>query len=169
MLGVLHARLAREGKKMGEGEKWGVAMGGAHFKPDVRRWGTGRWGGTTRQVRAKGGCLAPTGRRRPGRQRPEADGRGRSARSCRMASAKQGSQGADVLAPTTVTSGGGLNPNRFQIQMDSNQVQIDSNFDRPKRNHPELQKFEIEYSFKYFERMNNFLHRNFFRFEMDFK
>jgi hypothetical protein len=51
--------LAREGKKMGEGEKWGVAMGGAHFKPDVRRWGTGRWGGTTRQVRAKGGGVSP--------------------------------------------------------------------------------------------------------------
>jgi hypothetical protein len=34
---------------------------------------------------------------------------------------------------------------------------------------PELEKFEIKYGCAGFEEGNNFLHRNFFRFEMDCK
>jgi hypothetical protein len=33
----------------------------------------------------------------------------------------------------------------------------------------ELENFEIKYSFEGFEERNNFLHKDFFRFEMDFK
>jgi 4-amino-4-deoxy-L-arabinose transferase-like glycosyltransferase len=32
-----------------------------------------------------------------------------------------------------------------------------------------LKNFQIKYGFERFEERNNFLHRNFFRFEMDFK
>jgi hypothetical protein len=38
-----------------------------------------------------------------------------------------------------------------------------------KNDHPELEKFEEKYGFKGFEEGNNFLHRNFIRFGMDFK
>jgi hypothetical protein len=60
------------------------------------------------------------------------------------------------VGPTaTVTGGGGLNPIRFQIQMDSNQVDIVSNFNRSKNGLPELQKFEIKYVFEDLKKMNN--------------
>jgi hypothetical protein len=71
----------------------------------------------------------------------------------------------DVRSLATVTGGGSLNPIRFQIQTDSNQIQIVSNFDRSKNGLPELKKYGCEV----FEEGNNFLHHNFFRFEMDFK
>jgi hypothetical protein len=42
-------------------------------------------------------------------------------------------------------------------------------FDQSKFDLPELQKFEIKYGREGFEEGNNFLHRKFFRFEMDFE
>jgi hypothetical protein len=38
----------------------------------------------------------------------------------------------------------------------------------PKKDLPELKKFEIKYVCEGVEEMNNFIHRNFSRFEMDF-
>jgi hypothetical protein len=52
--------------------------------------------------------------------------------------------------------------------MNSNLIQTVSNFDHPKNDLPELKNFEIKYGFEDLEKMNNFLHRNFFRFERDF-
>jgi hypothetical protein len=39
----------------------------------------------------------------------------------------------------------------------------------PKRIFPSSKKFEIKYDFERFEEGNNLLHRNFFKFEMDFE
>jgi hypothetical protein len=58
---------------------------------------------------------------------------------------------------------------QIQIPTNSNSIQIVSNFDRPKKGLPELEKFEIKYGHTGFEEMNNFTHRNLFRFEMDFR
>jgi hypothetical protein len=44
-----------------------------------------------------------------------------------------------------------------------------SNFDRLKNGLPELKKFELKYGFEDIEKVNNFLHRSFSRFRMDFK
>jgi hypothetical protein len=44
-----------------------------------------------------------------------------------------------------------------------------SNFDQSKKEIPDLQKFGIKYGFEEFRGRNNFLHINFFRFEMDVK
>jgi hypothetical protein len=44
-----------------------------------------------------------------------------------------------------------------------------SKFDRSKKDLPKLKKFEIKYGYEGFEEGNNFLHRNFFRFETNFK
>jgi hypothetical protein len=44
-----------------------------------------------------------------------------------------------------------------------------SNFDQSRRNLPELQEFEIKYSSKDLEKINKFVHRNFFRFGRDFE
>jgi hypothetical protein len=48
-------------------------------------------------------------------------------------------------------------------------VQTFPNFDRSKFNLPMLQKIGIKYSFEDLEEMDNFLHRNFFKFEMAFR
>jgi hypothetical protein len=50
--------------------------------------------------------------------------------------------------------------------MESNYIQIRSNFDCSKKDISELRKFEIKYGLEDFERMNSFLHRNFSRFVM---
>jgi hypothetical protein len=57
--------------------------------------------------------------------------------------------------------------NKFQT--DSNHIQILLNFNGSKKYPSELKKFEIKYFFEGFDERNNFLHRNLFRFEMDFK
>jgi hypothetical protein len=44
-----------------------------------------------------------------------------------------------------------------------------SKFDRSKKDLPKLKKFEIKYGYEGFEEGNNFLHRNFFRLETNFK
>jgi hypothetical protein len=50
-----------------------------------------------------------------------------------------------------------------------NSIQIFSNFDRSEQHFPVLKKIEIKYGFECLEETNNFLHRNVFRFEMDFE
>jgi hypothetical protein len=57
----------------------------------------------------------------------------------------------------------------FKFKPVSNQIQVISNFGQPKKNLPELKKIEIKYGCEIFEERNNFLHRNFFRFKMDFE
>jgi hypothetical protein len=42
------------------------------------------------------------------------------------------------------------------------------NFERSNKYFPLLRKIQIKYGFEDFEDMDNFLHRNFFRFELDF-
>jgi hypothetical protein len=74
-----------------------------------------------------------------------------------------------VQAPTTVFCGNGLNLIQFQIQTDSNQVQIVSNFDRSKNGLPELQKFGIKYGCEGLEESNKFVHRNFIRLKINFE
>jgi hypothetical protein len=59
-----------------------------------------------------------------------------------------------------------------QIQMDSNMIQMISNLFKLyliKTGHSRCQKIEIKYDFEGFEERNNFLHRDFFRFELDFE
>jgi hypothetical protein len=58
---------------------------------------------------------------------------------------------------------------QIQIQTDTNEIQILSNFDQFKKDLSELKKFEIKYGCEGFEERNNFIYRNFSRFEMDFK
>jgi hypothetical protein len=53
--------------------------------------------------------------------------------------------------------------------MKSNSIQIVTNFDRPKKDLPQLKKIEIKYGCKGFEERNIFLLKNFFRFKMDFE
>jgi hypothetical protein len=58
--------------------------------------------------------------------------------------------------------------NRIRI-LNSNEIQILSNFDRSNKGLPEPKKIEIKYGFEDLEKMNNFLHINFFRFGSDFE
>jgi hypothetical protein len=66
----------------------------------------------------------------------------------------------------------GLNP-VSRVKHHSNEIEFKfntrSNFLWPKQDIPEIKKFEIKYVFEGFDERNNFLHRNFSRFEMDFK
>jgi hypothetical protein len=48
-------------------------------------------------------------------------------------------------------------------------IQIRSNLVRINISLPEIKNFEIKYGFEGFDEVNNFIHRNFSRFEMDFK
>jgi hypothetical protein len=57
-----------------------------------------------------------------------------------------------------------LNSNSKEFKQNSNPI----NFDRSKKHLFELQKFEIKYGSEGFEERNNFCHRNFFIFKMDF-
>jgi hypothetical protein len=56
-----------------------------------------------------------------------------------------------------------------EIQTILNKIQIHPSFDRSKRDLPMLENFQIKYKIEGFEERNNFLHINFFRFEIDFK
>jgi hypothetical protein len=53
--------------------------------------------------------------------------------------------------------------------MNLNLNQTRSNFILFKHDLTDIKKFEIKYGCEGFEETNNFLHRNFFRFEMEFK
>jgi phosphoribulokinase len=61
------------------------------------------------------------------------------------------------------------NLTQTQVQTNSNLIQTISNFDHPTNDLPELQQFEIKYSFEGLEKMNKFLHKNLFRFGGDFE
>jgi hypothetical protein len=53
--------------------------------------------------------------------------------------------------------------------MDLNSKQNCSDFVCSKQDLPEVEKFEIKYNSYSFEEMTNFIHRNFFRFKLDFE
>ncbi len=111
-------------------------------------WGPGQ------QWRAPGGG----GRCRAGARAGGPDGKNRGGRET-----------ADRWGPVTVLAIK-IKSNRFKtIQMNLNSNQTRSNFILSKLDLHKLEKFEIKYCFKGFDERNNFLHRNFSRFEMDFK
>jgi hypothetical protein len=70
------------------------------------------------------------------------------------------------VGPATVSGGGGLNT--FQVQMNSNYFKTVQCFTNPKMAFPSPKKIEIKFGFEALEKVNNFLHRNFFRSGMDF-
>jgi hypothetical protein len=116
----------------------GAGSGRCHA---VRRWG---------RVPAR-----PVGGRRPTMAQPWRS----------WAAPNRGEARDDRWAPATVSGGAGSK--RFQPFQKFKQfenVQNFPNFDQSKFDLPELQKFEINYGFEDLEKMNNFLHRNFFRF-----
>jgi hypothetical protein len=51
-------------------------------------------------------------------------------------------------------------PIQIQIPMNSNSIQIISNFDQTKKDLPKLKIFEIKYGHEGFEERNNFLYRS---------
>jgi hypothetical protein len=65
-----------------------------------------------------------------------------------------------TCGPDATVSG---NSNRFEY------FQIHSKFHLSKLGLPKLKIFEIKYAFEGFEERNNFLYRNFFKFEVDFE
>jgi hypothetical protein len=69
--------------------------------------------------------------------------------------AEEGATDADVWGLSH--SNGGYVKILIRIQTDSNYIQILSNFDRSKKNLPELKKFEIKYGCEGFEERKNFL------------
>jgi hypothetical protein len=61
---------------------------------------------------------------------------------------------------------------KFNLKSNSNHFKTDqnhSNFDHLKNDLLELKKFELKYGFEDLKKVNNFLHRIFFIFGMDFK
>jgi uncharacterized protein YdhG (YjbR/CyaY superfamily) len=58
------------------------------------------------------------------------------------------------------------NSNSNEIQMEFKSF---PKFDQSKKDFPELENFEIKYGCEGFEERNNLIHRNIFRFKMDFK
>jgi hypothetical protein len=61
---------------------------------------------------------------------------------------------------------------KFNLKSNSNRFKTDqnhSNFDHLKNDLLELEKFELKYGFEDLKKVNNFLHRIFFIFGMDFK
>jgi hypothetical protein len=79
--------------------------------------------------------------------------------------------GTNVWDPSIVLGGRvkpSLNPFKWS-NFNSNNFQIHSNVDRSKHDLHKLEKFERKYDFEWFEERNNFLHRNFFRFEVNFE
>jgi hypothetical protein len=117
------------------------------------RRGVGRW-------QPRDGCArSRTGEEGEERERRE---RGRLAgwagpRSGSHLSAKERERGREWQV------GPGLRLNIFIL------VQKCSNLIRPKTDILKLQKFEIKYGFEGLDESNNFIHRNFSRFEMNFK
>jgi hypothetical protein len=62
---------------------------------------------------------------------------------------------------------GGFIP--IQTKFKRIQIQFVSKFYRPKKDLPNLENFGTKYGFEDIEKINNFLHRNYFRFEMCFE
>jgi hypothetical protein len=61
------------------------------------------------------------------------------------------------------------NQNQIKFDFFFKRVQTSSKLIQSKQGPPELKKIEIKYDCEGFEERNNFLHRNFSRFEVDFK
>jgi hypothetical protein len=79
-----------------------------------------------------------------------------------------GERAADLWAPTTVPRGLTFKMIQTKIQMVPNKFKNHSNSNRCRKDLPGI-KNEIKYGWEGFEEKNNFLHRNFFSFEMNFK
>jgi hypothetical protein len=73
------------------------------------------------------------------------------------------------VGPATVPGGGIKTVQTVSKFERFKNIQNFPNFDQPKRNLPELQKSTIKYGFEDLEKINNLLHRNFFRFGRDFE
>jgi hypothetical protein len=106
-----------------------------------------------------------------GRLAPARKRRARAAR-CRRGTRllKEGERGSLTCgAKATVMGQWRFIPIQIQIPTNSYSIQIVSNFDQPKKDLAEVKQFEIKYGSEGFEEKNNFLHRNFFRSEMNFQ
>jgi hypothetical protein len=150
--------LLRQG---GVGEKqWGSGMGAGFHTAEVGEgpdaalgsgsWPKGAWG---RRSRASGGCGAVHG----------------------LVPVRTGRADADRCAPLQcgrVLTGGpatvqAVGSNGFESDSNLNGFKLlrnAPNFNRSKNDPPLLRKIEIKYGFDGFEEMNNFHHRNFFKF-----
>jgi hypothetical protein len=134
-------------RAVGEEErKWEKGGGAA---TTILNWcaevGDDRWGGATRRARAeRGGGVLADWLTAPGRQRPETGGGRRRVLAARPVEQGRGKR-ADRWAAATVRGG-----------VDSNRIQICSNFGRLKRCLLVLQKLEIKYDWKESEMRNNF-------------
>jgi hypothetical protein len=87
----------------------------------------------------------------------------------RVGGAWTGEDGALMRGPRSHSASDGEIWFQFKFQLDSNCIQIHSHFDRSKKDIFELENFELKYSCEGFEERNNFLYKNFFRFEMGFE
>jgi hypothetical protein len=125
--------------------------GGMGAAPHDRSWG--------------GDPVQHGGGSRPARARPWRQWAGGA---CTCGRHQNRGGGPAKWGPVTVPGG---KVKRFKPFPNSNvqNVQIFPNVDRSKNNLPELQKLEIKYGFEILEKMNNFLHRNFFRFGRNFE
>jgi hypothetical protein len=137
---VLSGKRRENGKKEG-----GAAMTILNWCAEV---GDDRWGGATRRARAERGGgergVLADWLRAPGRQRPETGGGRRRVLAARPVEQGRGKR-ADQWAAATMSGG-----------VDSNRIQICSNFGRLKRCLLVLQKLEIKYDWKESEMKNNF-------------
>jgi hypothetical protein len=106
----------------------------------------------------------------PGQHRPGRGGHGRAAQqwATRVAVFVQGWKEVSNGWDHDIVPVGSQTDSNF-VRMVSNQIQIHSNFDRSKHDFPKLKKFEIKYGFQGFDERNNFIHKNVFRFKVDFE
>jgi hypothetical protein len=100
----------------------------------------------------EGGHVAARGGGGPG----PAIARPRRTRACRWRRKQGRVRRLTGGVPAIVRGSGGLNLIRFQIQTDSNQVQIVLNFEQSKNGLLELQKIKIKYDCEGFEERNTF-------------
>jgi hypothetical protein len=75
---------------------------------------------------------------------------------------------ADQWAPPHCRVVNQFKPSK-SIQTRSNLIQIISNLIHYRKGLPKLGKIEIKYGFEEFEERNNFVHRNFFKLQVDFE
>jgi hypothetical protein len=86
----------------------------------------------------------------------------------RAAGTEAGEVGSARWRPSTVPAAWVKNGlNRFKKLKRSKNIQTFPNFDSSKFDLTKPQKFKIKYGFEDLGRMNNLLHRNFFRFGRD--
>jgi hypothetical protein len=150
-----------------KGEVGGSVKGGA--SGFLRCWhrreakGGGSGGGVCHAVRLG---RAPPGHRGGRRPAPALE------RQARVACGRQSKIGDARVASRwgPDNSAGRRRLNLFRIQIQTNCKSNSNRFKLgwPKKDLPELKKFEIKYACEGLEEVNNFLHRNFSRFKMDF-